>query len=267
MATLQLRNSLFILRCISHHVLQSHSEEALLNMFDPPPPPQSLKGSNSTEADDKEGVAIRSGLKILLHGTVMLIGGVPLVPFTYDVLTEAANLSIVLMSGQLLNKDDLFSTSVIINELMDIPLDVSSSLVQSLVSFFISQPIPPPDTLRVQPSGVFSSFASGLLSLVLPQHDILENTSPLALSSLLFLLILVHQHSRGHNPYREALSLICDENESKDKASFQLNFNQLHEAICKQLNTEQTTLFFYQLLHNNLNFASFVFSRSDINTL
>ena len=84
MATLQLRNSLFILRCVSHHVLQSHSEDTLLNMFDPPspPPPQSVKpstGSSSTGADDKEGVAIRSGLKILLHGTVMLIGGVPLV--------------------------------------------------------------------------------------------------------------------------------------------------------------------------------------------
>ena len=132
--------------------------------------------------------------------------------------------------------------------------DVSSALVQSLVHFFVSQPIPPPDTLRVQPSGMLSSFTckiiiiinllplslslsppppAGLLSLVLPQHDILENTSPLALSSLLFLLILVHQHSRGYNPYRESLSLICDENESKDKASFQLNFGLLHDAVCK----------------------------------
>lgn len=133
--------------------------------------------------------------------------------------------------------------------------DVSSALVQSLVHFFVSQPIPPPETLRVQPSGMLSSFTckiiiiiinllplslsppppppAGLLSLVLPQHDILENTSPLALSSLLFLLILVHQHSRGYNPYRESLSLICDENESKDKASFQLNFGHLHDAVCK----------------------------------
>ena len=79
MATLQLRNALFILRCISHHVLQSRSEETLLKMFDPPSHGKSSTSSNSTENDSKEGVASRSGLKILLHGTVMLIGEVPLV--------------------------------------------------------------------------------------------------------------------------------------------------------------------------------------------
>ena len=130
-------------------------------------------------------------------------------------------------------------------------------------------------------------FIAGLLSLVLPQRSIIDNTSPLGLSSLLLILILVHQHSREHNPYRDALAQFCDEKENKEGSSFQTNLEKLYLTLCgyvigyylenslslsllhthRELSNEHTTLFFYQLLHSNLNFASFVFSRSNIDTL
>lgn len=85
-ATLQLRNSLFILRCVSHHVIQTRSEAELLLMFDPTPsaPAQDESSTsplefNSSESSNKVGAVNRSGLKILLHGIVMLLGEVPLV--------------------------------------------------------------------------------------------------------------------------------------------------------------------------------------------
>ncbi len=74
---------------------------------------------------------------------------------------------------------------------------------------------------------------AGLLSLVLPQRSIIDPSSSLALSSLLYLLVIVHQHSKGNNPFREALNSFCDNDEQKEDASFQLNLANLYQTICK----------------------------------
>ena len=65
--------------------------------------------------------------------------------------------------------------------------DVSSALVQSLVHFFVSQPIPPPDTLRVQPSGMLSSFTCKIIIIInlLPYLSLSSSSSwsPLSCST------------------------------------------------------------------------------------
>ena len=78
---------------------------------------------------------------------------------------------------------------------------------------------------------------AGILSLVLTQHTATDTTSTLALSSLLLLLILVHQNSRGYNPYRDVLSQLCDDHidskDSKESVSLQTNFNEFYQTICR----------------------------------
>ena len=76
-------------------------------------------------------------------------------------------------------------------------------------------------------------FPAGLLSLVLPHRSITDSSSSLALSSLLFLLIIIHQNSKGQNPFREALNSFCDEFQQKEDAPFQFSFANLYQATCK----------------------------------
>ena len=82
LTTLRVRNSLFILRCISYDVIQLHSERKLLEVIDPSSsipstgetPNPVIFGSKS-DGDTNIG----SGIKILLHGIITLLCEVPLV--------------------------------------------------------------------------------------------------------------------------------------------------------------------------------------------
>ena len=80
---------------------------------------------------------------------------------------------------------------------------------------------------------VICFYIAGLLSLVLPNRSIIDSSSSLALSSLLYLLIMLHQNSKGTNPFREALNTFCDEHDQKEGSSFQFNLTNLYQAICK----------------------------------
>ena len=48
---------------------------------------------------------------------------------------------------------------------------------------------------------------------------------------------------------------------------FKINFMNLYEAFCKHLKDDQTTLLLYLLLHRNLNFRTFILSRTNIDQL
>ena len=60
-----------------------------------------------------------------------------------------------------------------------------------------------------------------------------EVTAPLANLSLLLLLVLTHQNSRGYNPFRLALSSFQDEHGSKVEGTFSVNLERLYLCLCK----------------------------------
>ena len=82
LSTLRVRNSLFILRCISYDVIQLHSERMLLQVIDPSSStPSTGKTANPVMFGAKSDgdINIGSGIKILLHGIITLLCEVPLV--------------------------------------------------------------------------------------------------------------------------------------------------------------------------------------------
>ena len=61
-----------------------------------------------------------------------------------------------------------------------------------------------------------------------------SDTSPLADLSLLLLLILVHQRSKGHNPFRSVLSSFTDEHdEKKSLCTFSVSYQKLYTTMCR----------------------------------
>ena len=82
LSTLRVRNSLFILRCISYDVIQLHSERMLLQVIDPSSStPTTGEAPNPVifGAKSDSDASIGSSVKILLHGIITLICEVPLV--------------------------------------------------------------------------------------------------------------------------------------------------------------------------------------------
>lgn len=69
--------------------------------------------------------------------------------------------------------------------------------------------------------------------MVLPGRAPPDTSSPLSTDSMLLLFLLVHQHSHGENPFRNALCLFSDERENRGTASFQVNLEKLYSALCR----------------------------------
>jgi len=84
---------------------------------------------------------------------------------------------------------------------------------------------------------LFYSMIAGLWSLIVPSRGLLsdQGSSPLANQSVLLLLVLVHQNSKGYNPYRLALSTFKDhrEHKTREEGEFLVNLEKLYVAMCQ----------------------------------
>jgi len=49
--------------------------------------------------------------------------------------------------------------------------------------------------------------------------------------------------------------------------TFKISFSKLYNAICEQINTDETTLLLYLLTFENVEFMSYIMARCDIETL
>eukprot|EP00731_Ephydatia_muelleri_P017058 Em0010g156a len=304
-ATWQLFNSLLIIRlCLKHMIQRLPSEEVLLHLdgsttvpqlqptsrdFPSTPPPttegvsfvdplaslvRSAGSGGGGEVLTQEalmGVALESpivGVQTsqllswrLVEGLNLILADIPLLPFTYDIHQEAVTTLIVLLSGQMFG---CRQHNAILNHIMSTSTEMANLVTQTLIHHTISRP-PPPQNHRFS-TGIVSSITSSLWSLVV-SPKVVSDTSPLADLSLLLLLLLAHQRSKGHNPFRNALSSFTDEHEEKSSCTFSVRYEKLYHTMCRQLEHEDMTLLLYMLLQKNSNMTSYIFSKSDLDLL
>ena len=76
-------------------------------------------------------------------------------------------------------------------------------------------------------------IVAGLWSLVAPNRNPGEVGSPLADHSLLLILVLIHQQTKAHNPFRTALYTFSDEHGGKAPASFSISLEKLYLTVCR----------------------------------
>ena len=74
---------------------------------------------------------------------------------------------------------------------------------------------------------------AGLWSLVAPNRNPGEVGSPLADHSLLLILVLIHQQTKAHNPFRTALYTFSDEHGGKAPSSFSISLEKLYLTVCR----------------------------------
>lgn len=74
---------------------------------------------------------------------------------------------------------------------------------------------------------------AGLWSLVVPNRNPGEVHSPLADHALLLILVLIHQQTKAHNPYRTALYTFSDEHDGKGVPSFSISLEKLYLSLCQ----------------------------------
>ena len=82
------------------------------------------------------------------------------------------------------------------------------------------------------------SHTAGLWSLVAPNRSPGEVHSPLADHSLLLMLVLTHQQTKAHNPYRTALYTFSDERGGKGAPSFSVSLEKLYLTLCQWVDSD-----------------------------
>ncbi|XP_046665621.1 dymeclin [Homalodisca vitripennis] len=224
-------NGLFIVRCFTKYLVQTGKEADLIRHIE-------------TKVNGKDGD--ESVLNRYVNTLIDLIIYMPLVDLTYELHVETINCLLVLLSVQLFTTQS--ADQLQIYRLM-MENDRAEKLSIALVQRYVQQPKPPPP-----PGGsLLLGFASDVWSYLTGAQG--PETSTLANQAVLLVLVLINHCSNPRNPYRETLCSYSD------------NLGNLLTSICATLDREETTLFLYHLVHRNLNFKTYLLSRSDIESL
>ncbi|CAL5220036.1 g1983 [Coccomyxa viridis] len=222
----------------------------------------------------------------------------PLSAAAYLLEWELVNLLIVMMSTQLYTPTAMAApqahpfTAAILEQ-----RDLVPGLLQYLLERFIEVEAVPKGAPVYQPPeekqrGVFRlvrSAAVSVLWLPLRAYTFLirsggsqVSASPLAESSLLLLLALLHHAPASEeaqaNPFRQAFASMQNADEagsdSAAEAGFSggnalaaVSFSALYEALGKRLGNERTVLLLYDALHTCVYFQNYVLVRSDLEVL
>ncbi|XP_072032862.1 dymeclin-like [Amphiura filiformis] len=289
--TWQTYNALFIIRCAIKYFLEYLSEGRIIQHLSVTQQPQQL----SLDEDSMEGgISGAAGgeplLQQFLHGLVQLLVEVPVLNFNYVVHLEAINTLLVILSVQMfiprITHKNMFYDCIMQGKCAK----DAHILVKSLLDHFIKHQECPPELLEDSKEpvsflyGITAAVAAGLWTILTLGYGARSGkdgekmeTALLSNQSLLLLLVLTNHytHEKGsRNPYRVALCNFSNSQDGGTPASpsgslppFKINFMNLYEAFCKHLGDDQTTLLLYLLLHRNLNFRTFILSRTNIDQL
>ncbi|XP_013380447.1 dymeclin-like [Lingula anatina] len=120
-------------------------------------------------------------------------------------------------------------------------------------------------------SGLWTVMTLGLATGQKTQENEVDRNL-LAQQSILLTLVLVNHCTNDrevNNPYRQALCSFMDSHgeagaPTEALATFRMDFPRLYKALCQNMRDDQTTLLLYLLIHRNINFKTFVLSRTNL---
>ncbi|XP_030765686.1 dymeclin isoform X2 [Sitophilus oryzae] len=221
-------------------------------------------------------------LDAFISSLFTVIVDVPVKDSTYLIHLECVTCLLIILSVQfhLGQKSD---RSLIYNVVMKGKHVISTPIfIKCLLTNFINQQSPVPAYGSNQGHSLVTGLASEIWSLLTfnrksEDQDNLSDQSefqkaPLAVQSLLLLLVLVHNWTTLNNPYRLSLfSCLNQDNNpiapTKDNTLFKIDFNSLYLTLCKKANGDAPTLLLYLLLHRNTSFKKYLLQRMDLQEL
>ncbi|XP_033624663.1 dymeclin-like isoform X2 [Asterias rubens] len=289
----QTYNALFIVRSALKYFLENLSEGRIiqhLSVIVSNPARTAAFLEDGLEGIDGESGSIETLLEEFLHSLVTLMVEVPVMNFSYVLHLETINTLLIMLSVQMFipriaHKTLFFDCMMQGNCAKDAHI-----LVKVLLDHFTKHEECPVELMKhhdeSSPSflyGITAAVAAGLWAVLTLGYGSKsskgeeEDRGLLANQSLLLLMVLTNHYTyeKGiHNPYRMAL---CTFSNSQDGGSagtpggtmplFKTNFANLYEAFCNHLKEDQATLLLYSLLHQNLNFRTYILSKINIDQL
>ncbi|XP_060534905.1 dymeclin isoform X2 [Cylas formicarius] len=257
----QLYNTLFTIRCTLKFLTETVTEDELLNIIE-------CNGNGLT-------------LETFIGSLFGIIVDVPVQDSTFGVHLEAITCLLVLLSvqfhsGQRSDHSRIYFIVMKGRHIIHTPL-----FVKCLLTNFVSQ-LKPPAGFNGNPGhSLVLGLASELWSLLtfnrkLDNQPVSEQSEyqncPLAVHSLLLLLVLVHNWTTLNNPYRLSLfSCVNQDNNAvlptKEATLFKVDFNSLYLTLCKKITGDGPTLLLYLLLHRNAAFKTYLLDRLDLQEL
>ncbi|XP_013418845.1 dymeclin [Lingula anatina] len=265
----QTYNALFIVRNICKYFVENLSEELLLEQF---------KAQPTGEVEDAEEDLCQDFLSALIE----LIVDVTVVSYTYALHLEALNCLLILLSIQMFQPQPAGET-MLYRYIMHGKCSIHACmLMKSLLHNFVAQEKCPASLIKNHSgglSGLTSAMASGLWTVMTlglatgqktQENEVDRNL--LAQQSILLTLVLVNHCTNDrevNNPYRQALCSFMDSHgeagaPTEALATFRMDFPKLYKALCQNMRDDQTTLLLYLLIHRNINFKTFVLSRTNL---
>nr|XP_040563267.1 dymeclin-like isoform X2 [Lepeophtheirus salmonis] len=270
---LQTCNNLFVLRTCMKFFIERIKDEDLEAQF---------------EAQSESSENVNQRFELLFQSLIDTILDIPLSKSTYTLHTEATLSLLIMLSSTLYSSQPAIhyrSYKLIMSS------PKAMALIRSLLTRFMDRM---EMTERNESgslvvgiaSGVFNMFSSAFYdSSAQESSDKKVTKTPLADFSLLLLLVLVNQctpammgnteeiESKYKNPFRSALfrlrGIQGDSNEalSEDVKEEQFDFAKLFKSIWSTLDSDESTLLLYLLLHQNDCFRIHVLASSDMDLL
>lgn len=295
--------SSIFLKFIIENAESDNIEELFLSLDESEPVPSNFLRDQSIE-------------NLVMHSVLSFIGTLDVSPDTYLLHHELLNFMIVAMSTQLLSGPSPGPNDV--NPFIDAAMAQDSSLVRlvvrKLLLNYVTRPRIPSNSASYSifseesQSGVLQRVGSAAANIVLlPFNYLVSSTgdglrSPLADSSLLVLLILIHYRKCvagdesinvqsddstnsdpvlkenthfSDNPYCKALENARDiefdrvdiEGNAHNGPLVRLPFASLFDTLGMCLADEASVLLLYSLVHGNSDFLEYVLVRTDLDTL
>ncbi|KAJ8035588.1 Dymeclin [Holothuria leucospilota] len=290
--TWQTYNALFIIRRVLKYFLEHLSEGRVLQQMSVLSDANNdVPVSSQLALSDNQEPLKENLLQKLIHSLIKMLVEVPVLNFTYIIHLEAINTLLTLLSLQLYIPR-IHNKSIILQYFMKGTCSEDAHiLIKMLLDNFIKYEECPPELLGEPEEsvsflyGLTAAVAAGLWAVLTlgygvktTKDETKKNNALLANQSLHLVLVLTHHytHDKGaHNPYRKALSTFANSQDGglashlsgQPPPPFKINFTNLYEAFCNHLNDDQTTLLLYSLLHQNINFRTFILAKTNIDLL
>ena len=239
------------LRISLRYLIQTLTEENVINHLTPDPSDESFATSNAV-------------LERLILTAFEVLIDMPMSNRHYFLDTEAASILLILLSVQMYSVRPA-QKSLIYRTIMSKKFTIHSLLLMKvLLNNFAKQEAPPSD---YQSGSIIIGLASGLwnvLSLGYGKADDVPPDAILARLSLFLILVLTNHCTSESNSYREAVFSCMDTKAGAEEpvSGFRIDFQSVFQVFCDIPSDDPTTLLLYILLHKNQYFRNYVISRA-----
>lgn len=250
----QALNAVIILRFCLKQLIQTLTEENVVHQFSSVPSKDHLPSPSSM-------------IELLIESLIGVLVYIPVSSDTYALHTESITTLVVMLSVQMYSIKPASKSSIYKIIMSKKSSSHAQGLMMTLLNNFIDQATAPRD----DGGSLIVGLASGLMNVLSLGYTKTEEdpdrSAVLAKHSVWLILVLTNHFTCESNPYRDAIVTCLDSRSDKVSGDAmtsgpKIDFSRLFVTFSKVPHDDQTSLLLYILIHRNVNFRTYVLSRT-----